>query len=166
MHGSAEAGEGSAPQSPSPPSSAKNHAASTLVRSQSLSASSPPAGLLRRHSPLTGNNRHSRSASLSVTASAVMDAFPDLAKCSREQLVEMVGRGRKDLQDATDKAEASEEREAALTKEHDALTKDWETAKTRIDELLNEEGRMYASAVSGQVRQLMQPAHQGGRARG
>ena len=54
----------------------------------------------------------------------------------------MVGRDRKALDEAAEKAEALEHREAALVKENDNLAKDFETAKGKIDDLLHEEGRM------------------------
>ncbi|KAL8290077.1 hypothetical protein RQP46_003016 [Phenoliferia psychrophenolica] len=100
-----------------------------------------------------GNNRHSRSVSLSLSSSAIMDAHPDLAKLSREQLVEIVGRDRKQLDDAAEKTEQLELREAALLKENDAVAKDFETAKAKIDDLLHEEGRM-EEELAGRIEVL------------
>ncbi|KAM0745742.1 hypothetical protein T439DRAFT_384060 [Meredithblackwellia eburnea MCA 4105] len=129
--------------------SSKSHAASTLVRSLSTSSatsasSAPgtPSGGVRRSSPLTGNNSHQRKLSLSSSLGPAMDTYPELAKCSREQLVEMVGRCKKDLSQAQDKVDGLEESNGKLFSEYDSLAKDFELAKTKIDELLNEEGRM------------------------
>ncbi|KAK4698848.1 hypothetical protein P7C70_g7423, partial [Phenoliferia sp. Uapishka_3] len=143
---------------PPPPSllssTAKLHAASTLTRSRSTSsAPSPPPHLLRRNSPLATSGRLGRSASVSVSTSAVMEAYPDLAKCSREQLVEMVGRGRTELGELLEKGAVGEEREERARRENDDLVKDCEAAKGRIDDLLNDQGRM-EEELAGRIKVL------------
>lgn len=95
-----------------------------------------------RRSPLTGSNRHIRSASVSAGAASAADAYPELAKCSREQLIEMVGRGRVELGEVMEKAERAEESVGKLVGENEKLGREVEVARGRMGDVLNEQGRM------------------------
>ncbi|KAI5480396.1 hypothetical protein MNV49_000971 [Pseudohyphozyma bogoriensis] len=80
-------------------------------------------------------------------------AHPELAKCSREVLIEMVARHKRELAEAVEKNAGLEEEKGELVGENRALERDFENAKGKIDDLLNEESRMEAE-LAGRIEVL------------
>lgn len=60
----------------------------------------------------------------------------------REQLIEMVVRQKEELNEVQEKNDELEQTRSSLVNESSMLSKDLESAKGKIDELMTEEGRM------------------------
>ncbi|ORY91517.1 hypothetical protein BCR35DRAFT_349332 [Leucosporidium creatinivorum] len=82
-----------------------------------------------------------------------MDGHPELDRCSREQLIEMVARHKEELAEVQEKNEELEQTRSSLVNESSMLTRDLESAKGRIDELMAEEGRM-EEELAGRIEVL------------
>lgn len=118
------------------PLSAKSHALATHSRSNSVRKSPLNARIgSRTHPPSISNSVTREDSTLHVDES-------QFTKCSRERLIEIAGRQKRELEDAVERGDKLEEERVTWVRETTVLNKDLAGLRSRISAFMSEQARM------------------------